>query len=137
MLTKQLEEGRHNLENQYVRNVARQGNPLARQRMLEVFEVADRNWRGIGPIPQSGYRLRPEYAPFDAEKRFGVETIHAPEPPECISAQILQGTRKPTDCPAFGVRCNPDRPLGAPMVSTEGACAAYYAYRRHSNLVLV
>jgi hydrogenase expression/formation protein HypD len=133
MLVKQLEEGRHDLENQYVRSVARQGNPLARQRMLEVFEVTDRAWRGIGSIHQSGYQLKPEFAAYDAEKRFNVAAIHAPEPPECISAMILQGLRKPTDCPAFGARCNPERPLGAPMVSTEGACAAYYSYRRHAT----
>ncbi len=132
MLVKQLEEGRHGLENQYVRSVTRQGNRPARQRMMEVFEVADRKWRGIGPIPQSGVRLRPEYAAHDAEKIFGVESLDAPEPPECISALVLQGIRKPVDCPAFGTRCTPEHPLGAPMVSAEGACAAYYTYRRHS-----
>ncbi len=132
MLVKQLEEGRHGLENQYVRSVTRQGNRPARQRMMEVFEVADRKWRGIGPIPQSGFRLRPEYAAHDAEKIFGVESLDAPEPPECISALVLQGIRKPVDCPAFGTRCTPEHPLGAPMVSAEGACAAYYTYRRHS-----
>lgn len=132
MLVKQLEEGRHELENQYVRSVTRQGNRAAQQRMMEVFEVTDRNWRGIGPIAQSGFRLRPEYAAHDAEKIFGVESIHAAEPPECISALVLQGIKKPVDCPAFGIRCTPDQPLGAPMVSTEGACAAYYSYRRHS-----
>ncbi len=132
MLVKQLEEGRHGLENQYVRSVTRQGNRPSRQRMMEVFEVADRKWRGIGPIPQSGVRLRPEYAAHDAEKIFGVESLDAPEPPECISALVLQGIRKPVDCPAFGTRCTPEHPLGAPMVSAEGACAAYYTYRRHS-----
>lgn len=132
MLILQLEQGRHQLENQYVRGVTRAGNRLAQQRMMEVFEVGDRNWRGIGPIRSSGFRLRPEYAAHDAEKVFGVESIHAAEPAECISAQVLLGMKKPADCPAFGGRCTPDRPLGAPMVSTEGACAAYYSYRRHS-----
>ena len=132
LLVRQLEEGRAQVENQYVRSVSRGGNEAARRRMMEVFEVVDRNWRGIGPIAQSGYRLRPEYAAFDAEKIFGVETISAPEPPECISALVLQGLKKPVDCPMFGTRCTPATPMGAPMVSSEGACAAYYQYRRHA-----
>ena len=132
LLVRQLEEGRAQVENQYVRSVSRGGNEAARRRMMEVFEVVDRNWRGIGPIAQSGYRLRPEYAAFDAEKIFGVETISAPEPPECISALVLQGLKKPVDCPMFGTRCTPATPMGAPMVSSEGACAAYYQYRRHT-----
>ncbi len=132
LLVRQLEEGRAQVENQYVRSVTRAGNEAARRRMLEVFEVVDRNWRGIGPIAQSGYRLRPEYATFDAEKVFGVEAISAPEPPECISALVLQGLKKPVDCPVFGTRCTPATPMGAPMVSSEGACAAYYLYRRHT-----
>jgi len=100
--------------------------------MREVFEVSDRKWRGIGSIAASGYRLREEYAAFDAERVFGLEDLHAEEPKECISALVLQGLKKPMDCPAFGVRCTPTAPLGAPMVSTEGACAAYYQYRRHA-----
>jgi hydrogenase expression/formation protein HypD len=132
LLVRQLEEGRAQVENQYVRSVNRTGNQAARQRMMEVFEVVDRNWRGIGPIAQSGYRLRPEYAAFDAEKVFGVEAISAPEPPECISALVLQGLKKPVDCPMFGTRCTPATPMGAPMVSSEGACAVYYQYRRHT-----
>jgi len=132
LLVRQLEEGRAQVENQYVRSVSRGGNEAARRRMMEVFEVVDRNWRGIGPIAQSGYRLRPEYAAFDAEKIFGVEAISAPEPPECISALVLQGLKKPVDCPMFGTRCTPSTPMGAPMVSSEGACAAYYQYRRHT-----
>jgi hydrogenase expression/formation protein HypD len=132
MLVRQLEEGRAQVENQYARSVNRAGNPAARQRMREVFEVVDRNWRGIGPIAQSGYRLRPEYAAFDAEKVFGVEATSAPEPAECISALVLQGLKKPVDCPVFGTRCTPATPMGAPMVSSEGACAAYYQYRRHT-----
>ena len=132
MLVRQLEEGRAEVENQYVRSVNRDGNEAARRRMMEVFEVTDRNWRGIGPIAQSGYRLRPEYAGFDAEKIFGVEAISVEEPAECISALVLQGLKKPVDCTAFGTRCTPATPLGAPMVSSEGACAAYYQYRRHA-----
>ena len=131
MLVRQLEDGRASVENQYVRSVTRRGNEAARRRIAEVFEVADRTWRGIGPIAQSGYRLRPEYAAHDAEKVFAVETITAAEPAECISAMVLQGLKKPVDCPAFGTRCTPENPLGAPMVSSEGACAAYYQYRRH------
>ena len=131
MLVRQLEEGRASVENQYARSVSRGGNPAARRRMMEVFEVLDRNWRGIGPIAQSGYRLRAEYAAFDAETVFDVEAISAPEPPECISALVLQGLKKPVDCPMFGTRCTPEAPMGAPMVSSEGACAAYYQYRRH------
>jgi hydrogenase expression/formation protein HypD len=131
LLVRQLEEGRAEVENAYARSVTRAGNLAARERMTEVFEVADRNWRGIGPIAQSGFRLRAEYAAFDAEKVFGVEAISASEPPECISALVLQGLKKPVDCPVFGTRCTPETPMGAPMVSSEGACAAYYRYRRH------
>ena len=131
MLVRQLEEGRAEIENQYVRSVTRRGNEAAQQRMLEVFEVTGRNWRGIGPIADSGYRLRPEYAAYDAELVFGVQTISAPEPPECISALVLQGLKKPHDCTVFGTRCTPATPMGAPMVSSEGACAAYYRYQRH------
>jgi hydrogenase expression/formation protein HypD len=132
MLVRQLEEGRAEVENQYVRSVTRAGNLPAQARVLEVFEVSGRKWRGIGEIPRSGYRLRPEYAAFDAEKVFGVETRSVEEPAECIAAQVLQGLAKPVDCSAFGTRCTPASPLGAPMVSSEGACAAYYQYRRHA-----
>lgn len=130
MLVTQLEEGRAEVENPYVRSVRREGNREAQRIMREVFEVGDRKWRGIGPIPQSGLRLRPEFADFDAEERFGVAAVAADEPAECISAEVLQGLKRPTDCTAFGSRCTPERPLGAPMVSAEGACAAYYRYRR-------
>jgi hydrogenase expression/formation protein HypD len=95
-----------------------------------VFQVADRQWRGIGPIPHSGYRLRPEYAPFDAELRFDTAGITAAESPLCIAGEILQGLKKPHQCTAFGTLCTPERPLGAPMVSSEGACAAYYHFGR-------
>jgi hydrogenase expression/formation protein HypD len=94
-------------------------------------------WRGIGPIPMSGYRLREEYAAHDAARLFSLDETEVEEPAECIAAQVLQGLKKPVDCPAFGVRCTPDMPLGAPMVSSEGACAAYYQYRRHTAGVLV
>jgi hydrogenase expression/formation protein HypD len=125
-----LEEGRVGVENQYARAVTRAGNPHARRLIQEVFEVTDRKWRGIGPIPESGYRLRPEYADFDAESRFAVKGLQTRESTACISGQILQGVKKPHECPAFGKQCTPEHPLGATMVSSEGACAAYYHYGR-------
>jgi hydrogenase expression/formation protein HypD len=130
MLVAQLEEGRAEAENQYVRSVSFAGNRPAQKVLGDVFEVTDRKWRGIGVIPQSGFRLRPEFAEHDAERIFGLADTAVEEPAECISAQVLQGLKKPVDCPAFGVRCTPENPLGAPMVSAEGACAAYYQYRR-------
>jgi hydrogenase expression/formation protein HypD len=130
MLVAQLEEGRAEAENQYVRSVAYEGNRAAQELMDKVFEVCDRKWRGIGVIPQSGLRLRAEFAAYDAEKVFDLGDTTAEEPAECISALVLQGLKKPIDCPAFGARCTPSTPLGAPMVSGEGACAAYYQYRR-------
>ncbi|MGC2193480.1 MAG: hydrogenase formation protein HypD [Terriglobales bacterium] len=135
MLVKQLEAGKTELENQYARSVCYQGNPVARQVMAEVFQVADQKWRGIGMIPRSGLRLRDEFSAYDANKIFDLQLITADEPAECISAQVLRGLRKPTDCPMFGFRCTPENPLGAPMVSSEGACAAYYHYRRHAPAV--
>jgi hydrogenase expression/formation protein HypD len=132
MLVAQLEEGRAEIENQYSRSVNYEGNLPAQRILREVFEVSDRKWRGIGSIVDSGYRLREEFAAFDAERVFGLEDLCAEEPKECISALVLQGLKKPVDCPAFGTRCTPMKPLGAPMVSTEGACAAYYQYRRHA-----
>jgi hydrogenase expression/formation protein HypD len=132
MLVCQLEDGRAEVENQYARSVNYEGNLPAQRVMSEVFEVADRKWRGIGSIDQSGYRLREKYAAFDAERIFGMEGVTAEEPKECISALVLQGLKKPIDCTAFGTRCTPMTPLGAPMVSAEGACAAYYQYRRHA-----
>ena len=134
MLVTQLEEGRSELENQYVRSVNSQGNRPAQDVVQEVFEVCDRKWRGIGLIPRSGLRLRDSYAAFDAEKVFGLQGTSVEEPPECISALVLQGLRKPVDCSAFGTTCTPEKPLGAPMVSTEGACAAYHQYRRHTRV---
>lgn len=132
MLVSQLERGESRVENQYVRSVSHQGNPAAQRILQEVFEVADQKWRGVGAIPSSGLRLRDEYAAYDAERIFNLELLSAEEPGECISSQILRGLKKPTDCPAFASRCTPENPLGAPMVSAEGACAAYYRYRRHS-----
>ena len=133
MTVKQLEEGRVEVENQYARAVRREGNPAALQIMREVFTVVDRKWRGIGEIPQSGLGLGAAYAEFDAERRFGVADYHAEESGECISGLVLQGEKKPQECPAFGKRCTPEHPLGATMVSTEGACAAYYRYRPVEN----
>jgi hydrogenase expression/formation protein HypD len=127
-----LEEGRWGVENQYSRSVTREGNREAQALLDRVFSVCDRDWRGIGAIPASGYVLREELARFDAERRFDIAAITAEESPDCIAGLILQGLRKPHECTAFGERCIPERPLGAPMVSTEGACAAYYQYGRHS-----
>ena len=127
---RQLESGRAEVENAYERAVTREGNRPAQALMAEVFEICDRKWRGIGTIPASGYRLRPEFAAFDAEQRFEVGEIVTEESPICISGRILQGLKKPTDCPAFGTDCTPDNPLGATMVSAEGACAAYWRYGR-------
>ncbi|MGD8374783.1 MAG: hydrogenase formation protein HypD [Acidobacteriota bacterium] len=132
MAVRALEEGRSGVENQYRRVVARDGNVRARELLDRVFRVVDRAWRGIGVIPASGFGLRPEFERFDAEARFGVAAIAATEPESCIAGEILQGLRKPPDCTEFGVRCTPERPQGAPMVSTEGACAAYYHYRRRA-----
>ncbi len=130
MAIRQLEEGRHEVENQYSRAVAREGNREAKRMIERVFEPCDRAWRGIGEIPASGYRLREEFAPFDATRIFELENIAAREPEICISGLILQGARRPPDCPAFGTQCTPETPLGATMVSSEGACAAYYNYGR-------
>ncbi len=128
---KALEEGRWGVENQYSRSVTRDGNKPAQELLGKVFEVCDRKWRGIGEIPASGYRLRDELAVFDAERRFDVGELTAQESPDCIAGEILRGLKKPHECSAFGTRCTPEKPLGAPMVSTEGACAAYYQYGRH------
>jgi hydrogenase expression/formation protein HypD len=131
MTLQQLEQGRAVVENQYSRVLGRDGNVTARELVSRVFEVVDRKWRGIGSIPMSGFRLREEFAQQDAEKLFDVAEIATLEPEICISGQILRGIKKPHDCPAFGTLCTPQRPLGATMVSAEGACAAYYAYGRH------
>jgi hydrogenase expression/formation protein HypD len=130
LTVEQLESGRAEVVNAYSRAVSREGNAAAQQVIGQVFEVCDRNWRGIGLIPASGWRLRPEYADFDAELRFEVQALHSDESPLCIAGQILQGLRRPAECPAFGGQCTPEHPLGATMVSSEGACAAYYRYGR-------
>jgi hydrogenase expression/formation protein HypD len=131
MTVRQLEAGTATTENQYSRVLGRDGNVTARQLVNNVFEVSDRKWRGVGWIPKSGYKLRWEYRDHDAERLFEVKEIDTKEPAVCISGQILKGIKKPHDCPAFGTQCTPLMPLGATMVSAEGACAAYYAYGRH------
>src|SRR5437588_6940397 len=131
----QLEAGRAEVENQYARAVRREGNPQSIKLIDEVFEVCDRKWRGVGLIPQSGYRLRAEYRAHDAERLFEVDAIETQESSVCISGQILRGLKKPHECPAFGKTCTPQMPLGATMVSSEGACAAYYADGRHLELM--
>ncbi len=133
MCVEQLEQGRADVVNQYARSVRAEGNRPAIGQIDEVFEPVARKWRGIGEIPTSGLGLRERYAAYDADRRFGVETIVAEEPAECIAGAVLQGHKKPHECPAFATRCTPDHPLGAPMVSAEGACAAYYRYRRRST----
>ena len=128
-----LEEGRDEVENQYARVVQREGNPSARQLIDEVFEITDRQWRGVGVIPDSGYRLRAAYQQFDALARFRLTEQSTAESSDCISGLILQGVKKPSECPAFGKTCTPQHPLGATMVSSEGACAAYYHYGRRAS----
>lgn len=130
MCVRQLEEGRAQVENQYARAVRREGNVPARQLIEKVFEVVPRRWRGLGTIADSGLRLRPAYREFDAEHRFSLSYVSEEGPSECIGGLVLQGLNRPHECPAFGKRCTPEHPLGAPMVSAEGACAAYYRYRR-------
>lgn len=130
---KQLETQRHEVENQYRRVVKAQGNQAAQQLMQQVFAVVDRSWRGLGEIPSSGLALKPEYAHWNAEQRFAVTAIDSQEPTACRSGDILQGLIKPGQCPEFGNACTPEHPLGATMVSSEGACAAYYRYRRNQH----
>ena len=126
-----LESGTPGVRNAYARSVTREGNKPAQAVIQKVFEMTDRAWRGIGVIPMSGYRLREEFAAFDAEQRFPeVQSIETHESPLCISGLVLQGRKKPSECPAFGKECTPQTPLGATMVSSEGACAAYYRYGR-------
>ena len=128
-----LEEGRVAVENAYPRVVSFEGNKIAQEMIRKVFEPVDRNWRGIGTIPQSGLGLRENYQAFNAAQRFDVGDIQTEESKICIAGQVLQGVRKPSECPAFGTLCTPQNPLGAPMVSSEGACAAYYRYGRKST----
>jgi hydrogenase expression/formation protein HypD len=132
MTVEQLESGRAEVENQYVRAVRREGNQAAQDLIRKVFRVVPRKWRGIGEILRSGLGLSEAYATFAAEQRFGVAEHLVAEPAECIAGLILQGLKKPHECSAFGTRCTPEHPFGATMVSSEGACAAYYRYRRHN-----
>jgi hydrogenase expression/formation protein HypD len=133
----ELETGSHTVLNAYARTVSREGNKPAQAIISKVFEICDRAWRGIGVIPMSGYRLKPEYRFFDAEQRYPeVQAIDTKESPLCISGLVLQGIKKPVDCPAFGKQCTPQTPLGATMVSSEGACAAYYRYGRLDASIL-
>jgi hydrogenase expression/formation protein HypD len=131
MALRQLEQGRAEVVNQYSRVVKREGNRAAVDLVNKVFEVCDRKWRGVGSIPKSGYKLRWEFREHDAERLFDVKEIDTKEPESCISGLVLKGVKKPHDCPAFGKQCTPEHPLGATMVSAEGACAAYYTYGRH------
>ncbi|MCT7961416.1 hydrogenase formation protein HypD [Laspinema sp. D1] len=132
---KQLESGQAQVENQYSRSVRKDGNQPAQNILKEVFEIVPRQWRGIGEIAQSGLNLKPKYAQFNAANRFDLTGIQSEESPDCMSGLILQGVKKPHDCAAFGKRCTPEHPLGAPMVSSEGACAAYYRYRQQNAVV--
>jgi hydrogenase expression/formation protein HypD len=127
---RQLEKGSAKVENAYGRVVTREGNLQARKLLSEVFEHTDMKWRGIGLIPDSGFRLAPEYEAFNAERIFDVGHIIQQESEKCIAGEVLQGLKKPGDCPAFAKECKPEHPLGAPMVSSEGACSAYYRYKK-------
>ncbi|HQK37800.1 MAG TPA: hydrogenase formation protein HypD [Bacteroidales bacterium] len=135
MAVAELESGSHRVLNQYARAVSREGNQAAQHLIREVYKVVDRKWRGIGTIPSSGLDLNDKYTEFDAAKRFHVNTILAAESEKCLAGKVLQGLIKPSSCPAFGTECSPDHPLGAPMVSSEGACAAYYRFRKSESHV--
>jgi hydrogenase expression/formation protein HypD len=133
LVVRQLEEGRAEVENQYSRVLDRYGNRPAQRLIEQVFQISDRKWRGVGNIAASGFELSEAFRDFDAQTRFSVEAVRTAEPEICIAGEILRGIKKPHDCPAFGTECSPQHPLGATMVSAEGACAAYYAYGRHLN----
>ena len=135
MTVKQLEKGEAKVENQYARMVKEEGNPIAQDTIYEVFEVTDRSWRGMEVIPMSGYEVKEEYAAFDAKKKFNVNIPEVPENEECIAGEIMKGIKKPFECVNFGTKCKPENPLGAPMVSSEGACAAYYHFSDRMNQV--
>ncbi len=137
MAVSQLEKGTHLVENQYARMVQRKGNELAKETIHDVFRTSDRVWRGIGEIPASGYEVSEQYAKYDARKKFGLAHREVPENPECIAGQVLKGLKKPHECPNFGTKCTPENPLGAPMVSSEGACAAYYHFSNFDQTVTV
>ena len=128
MVVRQLEANKADVENQYARIVKEEGNPEAQKMIHQIFEIKNQIWRGIGEIPDSGYQVRPEYGGFDAKRKFQIEIPEAPENPDCISGQIMKGLKKPFECSQFGKKCKPTNPLGAPMVSSEGACAAYYHF---------
>ena len=134
LVVQQLEEGRAEVENAYTRSVQFEGNKPAQKMLADVFEVTDRAWRGIGQIPQSGWKLNDSYRAFDAELKFEVSGISTQESSLCRSGEVLQGMIKPNQCAAFGKECTPRKPLGATMVSSEGACAAYYQYGRFANV---
>lgn len=136
MTVRQLESGQARLENQYARVVRPEGNPSAQQVIAQVFEISNREWRGIGTIPQSGYEVRDAFAAFDANQKFSVSIPEAPECANCIAGQVLKGIKKPFECSEFGKACTPENPLGAPMVSSEGACAAYYHYAQANPVSL-
>ena len=128
-----LESGNWGVRNAYARSVNREGNQRSQEIVRTVFEITGRKWRGIGKLPDSGYRLREEFQAYDADRKFATGGIQTEESAECISGLVLQGLRKPNECPAFGTRCTPENPLGATMVSSEGACAAYYRYNRYKE----
>ena len=133
MCVEQLENGLSQVENQYSRSVRKEGNRVAQQLIREVFQVVPRKWRGVGQIPRSGLGLNETYSAYDAERKFGLAELQVEEPSECLSGLVLQGKLKPHQCPAFGTKCTPEHPLGATMVSSEGACAAYFRYRRQER----
>ena len=135
MTVQQLEKGESKVENQYVRMVKEEGNPIAQDTIYEVFEVTDRLWRGMEVIPMSGYEVKEKYALFDAKRKFNINIPEAPENEECISGEIMKGIKKPFECPHFGKKCKPENPIGAPMVSSEGACAAYYHFSDRINQI--
>ncbi len=127
---KQLEKGEVFVENEYKRSVRKEGNIPAKQVMFDVFEITDKTWRGIGEIPKSGFRIKEKYKKFDAERLFNLESVSKEESKVCIAGEIMQGLKKPFECPAFEKECSPENPMGSPMVSSEGACSAYYRYRK-------
>ena len=136
MAVQQLERGEYKVENQYARSVQREGNKMAKETIQKVFTVSDRVWRGIGNIPESGYEVNEKYKNFNARVKFKINIPLAEENKECISGAIMKGLKKPKECPNFGIQCKPEHPLGAPMVSSEGACAAYYHYASADEVVL-
>lgn len=135
MAVKQLEEGIAKVENQYIRVVQRQGNQLAQETIGKVFAVSDRDWRGIGTIPSSGWEVNKNYLPYNARKKFNLEPMESKENPSCMAGEIMKGKMKPYNCPHFGKGCTPEKPLGAPMVSSEGACAAYYHFSQQAETI--